>query len=79
MTETTIDVETRPALDGAPPCWPPVQHIIHKRDMPAREGTLALCGTKLMGIDLGPLRNATGEVCAKCVEEFKRAAREVQP
>jgi hypothetical protein len=72
-------VEPLPVTAEAPPCWPPVQHIIHKRDEPAREGTIALCGAKLMGIDLGPLRNATGEVCAKCVEAFTREAQERAP
>jgi hypothetical protein len=74
VSTTTIEVEPRSATDEAPPSWPPVQHIIHKRDRPAREGTIALCGAKLMGIDLGPLRSVTGEVCPKCVEAFKREA-----
>lgn len=63
-----------PLLGDAPPAWPPVQHIIHEADRPPREGTIALCGAKLMGIDLGRLRDARGEVCAKCVAEFRRLA-----
>lgn len=47
-----------------------MQHIVRNEDKPVREGTLALCGEKLMGLDLGSLRTATGEVCAKCVDVF---------
>lgn len=65
---------TEPVTADAPPCWPPLQHIIRNEDKPAREGTIALCGAKLMGIDLGRLRDAQGEVCSKCVAEFKRLA-----
>ena len=56
---------------------------MRNEDKPVREGTLALCGEKLMGLDLGSLRTASGEVCAKCVEAFKReaerAGRESEP
>lgn len=69
---TVTEPEVLPA--DAPPSWPPVQHIIANEDKPAKEGTIALCGAKLMGIDLGRLRDAQGEVCPKCVAEFKRRA-----
>lgn len=69
-----VATETVTEPVDAPPCWPPVQHIVHESDRPVREGTIALCGAKLMGIDLGRLREARGEVCSKCVAEFKRRA-----
>lgn len=69
-TEPVVD----PLLGDTPPCWPPVQHIVRNEDRPVREGTLALCGEKLMGLDLGALRDAKGEVCAKCAEAFLREA-----
>lgn len=75
MATTTIDepiVEPTPVLDEAPPCWPPVSHIIRKEDEPAREGTIALCGAKLMGIELGSLLTHKGPVCPKCYERFKK-------
>lgn len=62
---------TEPVLADAPPCWPPVQHIIRNEDKPAKPGTIALCGAKLMGIDIGPLRTATGKVCEECAKVFK--------
>ena len=37
-------------------------------------GTIALCGEKLVGLDLGSMRDVKGEVCAKCIEVFKREA-----
>jgi hypothetical protein len=80
MTSTATEPITQPLTGDAPPCWPPLQHIVRNEDKPVREGTLALCGEKLMGLDLGSLRTGTGEVCAKCVEAFKRAAeRETEP
>lgn len=82
MTTTTEPV-VEPLTGNAPPCWPPVQHIVRNEDKPVREGTLALCGEKLMGLDLGALRTASGEVCAKCLEAFRREAerkaRDEQP
>lgn len=70
-----MTTETAPEVDTtAPPAWPPVQHIVHKKDLPVREGSIALCGAKLMGLDLGRLRDAQGEVCSACLEEFKRLA-----
>ena len=69
-TETITDPEV--VLDGAPPCWPPVAHLIRKEDEPAREGTVAFCGAKLMGIDLGRLRTHNGKVCEQCVAAARR-------
>ena len=66
MTETLVEAE----IESPPDQWPPVAHIIHKKDMPAKEGTIALCGKKLMGIDLGNLRNANCPICKNCIEEF---------
>jgi hypothetical protein len=69
-TETTTQAPpkttTQPDLGDAPPCWPPKAHIIRKQDQPAREGTRALCGARLMGIDLD--NAAANQVCDKCVE-----------
>lgn len=70
----TTETLTKPKLGDPCDQWPPVQHIIRKEDQPAREGTIALCGAKLMGIDLGSLRDARGKVCGKCVEAFRREA-----
>lgn len=47
---------------------------MRNEDKPVREGTLALFGEKLMGLDLGSIRHAKGEVCAKCAEAFLREA-----
>lgn len=73
-TVTEVEVEVQPEVAEAPPTWPPVQHIIRNEDKPAKEGTIALCGEKLMGLDLGALRNARGKVCEKCIEVFEREA-----
>ncbi len=78
MTSTATEPVTLPLTSDAPPCWPPVQHIVRNEDKPVREGTLALCGEKLMGLDLGSLRTGTGEVCAKCVEVFRREAERAE-
>jgi hypothetical protein len=69
-TETTTEPEVKPDLGEAPPCWPPVAHLIRKEDEPAREGTIAICGAKLMGIDLGRLHQARAgtPVCKKCLD-----------
>lgn len=71
MTKTTItEPEVEPMTDEAPPSWPPLAHLIRNEDKPVKEGTIALCGAKLMGIDLG--QNVSGKVCEKCVEVFQR-------
>ena len=69
--ETLIEPVTEPMTDEVPPSWPPVAHIIRNEDRPAKEGTIAICGTKLMGIDLGNLNNVSGKVCEKCVEVLR--------
>lgn len=61
-----MGAETQTKLDTSIGQWPPVAHIIRKEDEPAKEGTIALCGERLMGIDLqGDVRKAT---CQKCRE-----------
>lgn len=65
QTETQTETDVQPDLGDAPPCWPPKAHIIRKKDQPAKEGTIALCGAKLMGIDLD--NAAANQVCDKCV------------
>lgn len=45
--------------------WPPLAHIIHEHQKPAQEGTIALCGAKLMGLDLP---NDTKTLCKKCIK-----------
>lgn len=69
MTDTATD--TKPALDdGTLTHWPPKAHIVRKEDLPAKEGTIALCGERLMGIDLpGDVLRAS---CEKCVEIARR-------
>lgn len=83
MSTTATEPVVEPLLGDAPPCWPPVQHIVRNEDRPVKEGTLALCGEKLMGLDLGALRDGRGEVCAKCAEAFvreaERKARDAEP
>lgn len=67
--------QTLPELtDDTLTCWPPKAHIIRKEDQPAKEGTIALCGAKLMGMDLkGNVRKAQ---CDKCQEIMRRELRE---
>lgn len=63
----TTELETAPTVEAPPDQWPPLAHIYDKRD-PEKK---ALCGAKLMGIDLGSLHNAAN-VCEKCVEILQR-------
>ena len=72
VTETELDTE--PVLSDAPPCWPPLAHLIRLEDEPVKEGTIALCGKRLMGIDLGRLQDCP-RVCAECVEVAIRIMR----
>lgn len=62
MSETKVDTETMNEV--VPDVWPPVAHITRK---PVREDGEALCGAKLMGMELP---NAS-KVCPKCVEIFR--------
>jgi hypothetical protein len=65
MTKT----DTKPVTsDGTISDWPPMAHIIRTAGGDVKEGDRALCGAKLMGIDLP---DAT-KVCKKCVEIAKR-------
>jgi hypothetical protein len=59
LTET----EVQPVVD-MPPSWPPVAHIVHKKDYPIKEGSIALCGAKLMGIDLRGM--SVNQLCKEC-------------
>lgn len=70
-TETITEIETDSKLDSGA-CWPPLCHLIDKREYPGpvKEGDIALCGAKLMGIDLQNV--AVRKVCAKCIEEAQR-------
>jgi len=66
---TSTELDTKPMTsDGAPPQWPPLAHIERKSDGPLVEGKLALCGAKLMGIEL----NDATKVCTKCVRIAKQ-------
>jgi hypothetical protein len=69
-----MSTETEPNLAEAPPAWPPVQHIVHKDDLPVKEGDIALCGEKLMGLYLGMLPEGRGPVCGKCLEAARKLA-----
>lgn len=63
-TSTTI----KPKLSGDELTqWPPKAHIVRRKDLPVKEGTTALCGAKMMGIDLGDL-SANMKACPKCSE-----------
>jgi hypothetical protein len=62
---TKTETKPKPVLsDGTMNQWPPLAHIERKSAGPLREGKLALCGAKLMGIRLP---DAT-KVCEKCIE-----------
>jgi len=60
----STSTETKPQLGMPSDQWPPLAHIERKSDGPLKEGKLALCGAKLMGI---PLDNASA-ICEKCIE-----------
>ena len=50
--------------------WPPKAHIVRRKDLPAKEGTIALCGAKLMGMDLkGDVQKANCDKCLKIMRE----------
>ncbi len=67
MTQT----DTEPAVTSdAPPCWPPLAHLVALKDMPVKPGTIALCGAKLMGIDLTD--TDVRKVCEKCCRIAQR-------
>ncbi len=69
MTETITD--TKPDLSSdAPTQWPPKAHLIRRKDHPPKEGTIALCGAKMMGIDLDGA--AVNGVCPKCLDVYRK-------
>lgn len=58
---------TKPKLDdGTMNQWPPLAHIT--KDLPVRKGSVALCGTKLMGVGV-PDAN---KMCMKCIKIARR-------
>lgn len=58
-----MKTETKTKTDsGTGNQWPPLAHLC--REIPVKKGSLAICGAKLMGLDLP---NAT-KVCTKCIE-----------
>ncbi len=60
-------LKPKPKTSDSPPIsWPPKAHIIDKRGGPLVEGKLALCGAKMMGIDLEGM--AVTAMCAECLE-----------
>jgi len=66
MTTTT---KPEPRLDDCTMNqWPPLAHIADKPQGTVKEGDRALCGAKLMGINLPNAR----EVCGKCIEIAER-------
>jgi hypothetical protein len=69
----TTDTVTKPTTDDTLTCWPPKAHIVRREDLPAKEGTIALCGAKLMGMDLkGDVTKATCEKCLKIMRKDPR-------
>lgn len=66
MTQT----ETKTS-DGTVTQWPPVAHIAAKKPGTVQEGDEALCGAKLMDINLD---DAT-KVCEECERIFREAIR----
>jgi len=55
-------------------CWPPLAHIVKRKDMPPKAGDFALCGAKLAGINLDGM--AMQKWCKKCVEIMERETAE---
>lgn len=69
----SAETQVQPQLGSPPSQWPPLAHIVRKGE-PVREGTVALCGARLMGLDLGHLDSATNR-CEKCEAEMRRLLR----
>lgn len=65
-TETKTEIE--PTTGDV---WPPLAHITIK-NRPVKPGDRALCGAKLMGIDLEGMH--CNQICRKC-EEIARSMR----
>lgn len=68
MNTPDVETKTDTATEAPPDQWPPLAHIF-AGPWPVKPGDLALCGAKLMGIDL---RDADGDVCEKCLAEARR-------
>lgn len=62
----STETKTKPAM-GIPTQWPPLAHIARKRPGTVKKDDMALCGAKLMGINLDDAR----EVCEECVRIFR--------
>jgi hypothetical protein len=67
----STSIETKPQLGSPSDHWPPLAHIERKSAGPLREGKLALCGAKLMGIPI----DSAHKVCEQCI---KIARQELQ-
>ena len=68
MTDT-ITITKPKTTDDTLSQWPPKAHLIRRKDMPATEGTIALCGAKLMGMDLdGDVLKGS---CKECIAVAK--------
>lgn len=65
----TTETKTQPTTD-TPTQWPPLAHIRNTSSGPLQEGDKALCGAKLMGIDLEGMH--AGRVCKECIELFRK-------
>lgn len=65
---TQVETMVEPELADAPPCWPPLAHIIREEDLPVREGSIAVCGERMMGLSLGRVADSDAKICDKCYE-----------
>lgn len=62
---TATDTETK--LQDPCDHWPPLAHIARTPPGTVKKGDEALCGAKLMGLDLDDAH----KVCEKCLEILK--------
>lgn len=71
-----MTTETKPKTEDSVGQWPPVAHIIRNEDKPATEGSRALCGARLMGIDLQEgVEKATCEECLFRMRQDRRISQ----
>jgi len=68
----TTETLPKPKLSDADACWPPVAHIAKKKQGTVKEGDIALCGERLMGINL----DEAHVICKRCLEIFQREVSE---
>jgi hypothetical protein len=69
VSRAAPQLDTKPKTsDGTGNCWPPLAHIFDQSKGAVKEGDTALCGAKLMGIDLP---DAT-KLCKNCIEIAKQ-------